>query len=200
MLEKIDSENSLSNENKHDLICFLSSLLCRSKSTLELIINYKKTNKKGLIDEITITLDDKDLIAKAIEDSDFNNNIILGFFMIHVAQIISKSFSGIILISEENKYWLTTDNPVAWEFNDNFDYLITPDTEFYLPLNDKYCLFLYHKKSKSKNNISFRIDQKNDYYHCNTDEQSWIINKIIKNDFEHLVCPVNLGRCDLTEH
>lgn len=136
-----------------------------------------------------MTFNEKELFKEIIKDSEYNINVILGIYMIHFASIISKCFSGTILISAIDKYWLTTDNPVVWDSNNDYSSLINFETEFYLPLNSKYCLYLYHLKSRSN-----LVGLKNqDFYQCEDTMHELVMNKIIENDFEYMVSPVNLG-------
>lgn len=197
VIEKINAQKEITDEDKCSLIYFFITLICRSKQNIDLIQHLINTDKEGLVNEITCMLNDPLLKRGLLVEDELN--VFAGVLMMHFAEVLIKTFSGKILVSYSNKYWLTSNNPAVWDMNNNYSYLITPDTEFYLPLNPTYCLYLYHPKSTITNIIKDTFIEGKLYQQCDSKQHDFVINKISNNDFEYLVCPVNLGRVDLSQ-
>lgn len=101
---------------------------------------------------------------------------------------VLRSFSAVILESQGDAKWLTTDLPVMIDKQGNHDWLISWDTEVYFPLSPKYCLFLFHPKSEHNAN-PLREAKLNRIHKANDELVSETNHRLLADAFKYLVLP-----------
>ncbi len=149
------------------------NILCRThwfRNFVDSLLRTHDTRQKFL-DEITLfsnNSEDKEL-TKLLEliKIDFQLNFVIGILMNHMVTIFRK-FNYVILKSPDNYNWLTSDNPVYMNKQNNLAWIIPLEAEIYFPLSQDFCLFMFHDSSEIQTNKLRKLKS----------------NKINKIDFE----------------
>lgn len=199
VISNLHNQKQLTAKNVEVLWHFISTLLTRSKPVedfIKLILNEPRAYRR-FIDEITMFSENKDMIQKALQltPSHQQYNTILGNITQHFVQVLS-NFDFIILKSIEDISWMTSDNPIMHDKKQNFEWLISPDSEIYLPLSKDFCLFAFHKNSSDKSNElrNLRLNKVNKI----TDSLFFNIQERIgQNCYKYLILPIELENTNL---
>ena len=140
---------------------FISTLIGRSEiyeNIIEGIMNNERLIP-GFIEEILLGEKEenieksKNTYEKAIPNLSgrFRFNVVLGSIINSLTHRL-RHCELIILKSASNLEWITSDNPVYINPNDNYSLLITIDSEIYFPISRTYLAFLFHKDSNESSN------------------------------------------------
>ncbi|MBK9638759.1 MAG: DUF4238 domain-containing protein [Bacteroidetes bacterium] len=186
-----------------ELLCnFDPNLLCRTlpfRMFIDGLLRTEDTRDK-LLNEITL-LKGNNQETKSILSQlkiDHQLNVVIGILMNHMVKVLS-NFRQVVIKAEENKGWLTTDNPVYLDRQGHFEWIIPIESEIYFPLSKDYCLFMYHEKSSIRNN-PFRKLEQDKIHNIDSDIFDNLTNKIILNMREYLIMPIELKNTDVTEN
>jgi hypothetical protein len=201
LITSIESEGRLNDEGTDLLTHYLPSLLCRSvpfRTWVEQLISHKETRLK-FFKEITMFMEngeEKDLLMAL--NSELDTKFQVNFVMFYVMQFfleVMSSLNFVLLKDYGNRGWFTTDNPVVHDKKGNHEWTIPPESEFYLPLNPTYCLFVYNSNVESENNL--RNLEHQSTHVTNADTHQIVNDIIVKNAIKYIISPVNLGKMDL---
>ncbi|MEQ9413617.1 MAG: DUF4238 domain-containing protein [Cyclobacteriaceae bacterium] len=204
LIKSIQRDNFLNDKYTEVLTHFLPSLLCRNipfREWVELLIMNNDTREKFFNE---ITMFKKDGLEKTLLmnlDQKLPVKFQVNFVMFYVMQFfleVLPSFNFVILKDYKDRGWFTTDNPVVFDKNDNHIWTIPLESEFYLPLNPTYCLYVYHPNGTSENKLRKlghqTINQTNEETH------QLINDKISRNLINFLIAPADMGETDLRNY
>jgi hypothetical protein len=118
-----------------------------------------------------------------VDESIINKTLI--FFADHMFRKFAW-YDIVILQSQDDKPWFTTDNPVVLENRKKKFNFFTDESEVYFPLTPKYLLYFHHQKSSDKEN-KFRAYEKNKIYVVNDEDNLSLQRKIMLNLDEYLI-------------
>ncbi|MEP5610683.1 MAG: DUF4238 domain-containing protein [Cyclobacteriaceae bacterium] len=203
LISSIQQEAHLNDKYVEFLIHFLPSLLCRNipfRHWVEQLTTLKETRLK-FFNEITMFMDDeveKKLLTTLKSNLDIKYQV--NFVMFYVMQFLFKVLSGctfVLLQADEDRAWFTTDNPVVFDRQNNYEWTIPPESEFYLPLNPEFCVFAYNPKVDSHNKLRRLTHQSITKLDAKTHKM--VADKIAYNQIKYLISPLDLGKIDLRE-
>jgi hypothetical protein len=117
-----------------------------------------------------------------VDESIINKTLI--FFADHIFRKLAW-FEIVILKSQEDKPWYTSDNPVVFNNKMSKFNFFTDESEIYFPLNPKYLLYFHCKKSKVKN--SKLRSYKSNKIHLVNDKDNWRFQKKILSNLDKLL-------------
>lgn len=174
IISNLINQKQLTAKNIEVLCHFVASLLCRSISFtgfIEMILR-KKAACKRFINEICMFTEHKPILQEVLNivPVELQLNTILGSVTAHLIEVL-RYFNFLVIEKPTSIPWMTTDNPVVIDRKENFEWLLSPDTEIYLPLSGDFCLFGFHDEATDKTN-PFRSLKENK------------INKISFEEFE----------------
>lgn len=190
ILSNLKNQRKLIPKDKDYLNDFTANIICRTEPfrtfILELLKN--KDTREKFIKEITMFSNDFNDTTNLLDifKIDYQLNMSLGTVMNHLVSVFS-SFEKIIIKEKNGTGWLTTNSPVFIDYKNNHSWIIPIEAEIYFPLSKDYCLFMFHPKSKNKENPlrKLKIDKINIIDFKLFDE---ISAKIISKDFrEYLI-------------
>lgn len=192
-----------------DLLChFTANLICRSKAPREyfhFLLNHK-TGLNYILEEITMFKPDE--LAQLRETfplipSDLRLNFAIGYIMNYLVRIL-QNFSFVILEAIPEKGWLTSDNPVYIDPQEEdknrneYLYIIPIESEIYFPLTPDYCLFCFHKKSQ-KNSNPLRKLLENKVSKVNDETHDQICKFVTGNDSEFFIFNQEMEKFNLAD-
>jgi uncharacterized protein DUF4238 len=173
--------------------------MCRSEPNRDFfkgLVEAHDTREKFL-NEITI-LDDA---SRNLFDVVFLNElskedqlkVIIGVAANHISRVF-KSFNFVVLEAPrtDGRAWPTSDNPVVLDKQNSFGYIIPIESEIYLPLSRKYCLFMFHEASEEKFHPLRRLKE-NKVHVIDVVSHAYITMKIANNIHQYLVLPYELS-------
>jgi hypothetical protein len=118
-----------------------------------------------------------------VDESIINKALI--FFADHFFRKLAW-YEIVILKSQENKPWFTSDNPIILKNRKQKFNFMTNQSEVYFPLNPSYIIYLHHKESTDSRN-KFRKYEKNKIYEVNNRDNILLQRKIMLNLDKHLI-------------
>lgn len=178
---------------QHNILCqFMATLIARAKSIREyfeaLIRNYQTRTK--FLDEICMFNEE----ARSDLDIIINNHKIDEVLRVvsfiageHMAKCIHR-LQYIILRSPQGngKRWFTSDSPVVIDKQNNYAWLIPPESEIYFPISKDYCFFFYHEDSAIQDHPLRKLET-GKVHQCDEISHGFIMMKIMQNAFKYLV-------------
>lgn len=194
IIEDLDIRRELSHKSQAYLFQFIPNLLIRTDSFRLIVRDLLESDaRKNFLTIIcshavsnTVKLHDcvffKMMNEPPVDESIVNKALI--FFADHIFRKIA-CFQIVILQSQEDKPWFTTDNPVV--FNNiltKFNFF-TNESDVYFPLNPKYLLYFHHRESKVKN-TKLR-SYKSNKIHLVSEKDNWRLQKKIISNFDKLM-------------
>lgn len=194
--------NTLTHQNKliprhKDILChYVATLICRTKphrDFFDLLLRDELTRNKFL-SEITMFKEEELPELKHfldILDEGFQLNVAIGSLMNHLVQVF-RTFQFIILKDFDNRGWFTSENPVIVDKQNNHSWLVPLETEIYFPLSKDYCLFMFHKESKTKTNQLRRLPT-NKITTSDEATHKNICDRTLHNENEFLIFPAEIG-------
>lgn len=155
IISNLHHQKRLTSKDKEVLNHFVANILFGTysfRTFIEYLLKYPDTRDK-FIEEITLFSDDTDQIKELLDQfkSDKQLNLAIGTLMDHLVYVF-KRFDMVIIKSDEEKGWLTTDSPVFIDRQGHNEWIIPIETEILMPLSKDFCLFMSHPKSKQKSN------------------------------------------------
>jgi hypothetical protein len=155
LISNLVNQKKLIEKDSEYLSSVIANFLCRSLSFRNSITNIvnDESRKKVFINEIASFLDNEEEILKAIEiiKPEYQLNILFYYLFLHLSCVFT-TFEKVIIEDSNNLGWLTTDNPVFINFNNNNDFIIPITCEIYFPISKNYLAYLYHSKFDSNEN------------------------------------------------
>lgn len=194
IISNLINQKQLTEKNIEVLCHFIASLLSRSipfTKFIEMILR-NKAAKKRFIDEITMFSEGKLVIEEVLNivPIELQLNTILGSITSHLVEVL-RYFCFIVIEKPSETSWMTTDNPVVLDKKGNFEWLLSPDTEIYLPLSSSYCLFGFNDGATDKTN-SLRLLRKNKINKITIENFEKIQKQIGCNLSKYLIMPIYL--------
>jgi len=193
VIDTLDNQKRLTEKHEDILRHFVSLTHCRAEIVREeyaFLLEDPDVRTK-FIREITLLKRDHEpeeiLLALTGVPPDKKLQLVTGIMTNHFVSVL-RSFSAVILESQGDAKWLTTDLPVVIDKQGNYDWLIGWDTEVYFPLSPKYCVFLFHPKSE-RNANPLRDAKPNRIHKTNDELVSEINHRLLADAFKHLVLP-----------
>lgn len=197
IIKDIKFNGQLGRNNISILKQFIANLICRTpymRRQIDALYNDPSTKEKFLA-EISMFLDKPKETAIRIVDNiavEDRLNYLAIFVMLHIS-IIFKNYDFCILLDFDKRGWITSDNPVVVDYNDNYQWIIPVEAEIYFPLSRDYCLFMYNPNSSKKTN-SLRKYSGGMLIEATEEIQEAIYERIRANSDEHIIFPWNLGK------
>lgn len=201
ILKDIDVNGKLDFQNESFLKEYVANMLCRTSLIRDTIRGFYQDSatKEKFLMEIAMFLDEPKTAAlrhvDEIEPEDRQNYLTL-FVMRHFSLILQK-YSYCILKNYDSRGWITSDNPVILDHNDNYNWIIPIEAEIYFPLSKNYCLYMHHLNSLDKNN-KLRNYPNGVISEITEEIQEAIFEKAHKNANEYVIFPWDLGRTKLS--
>jgi uncharacterized protein YutE (UPF0331/DUF86 family) len=189
VISNLHNQKMLTGKNKDVLNHFVANLLCRTNPFRTFINDLLSDNESRelLIKEVTMYSNDADNNKMVLEHFgiDYQLNIFIGTVMNHLVHVF-RNFKKVIIRDYQNHGWITTDNPVFIDRQNNYQWLIPIESEIYLPLSKDFCLFMYHPNSELKTNSlrNLRTDKVNT---ISFDKFESISLEIGRNFYEYLI-------------
>jgi hypothetical protein len=200
VISNLDNQKRLTLNDKRLLCNFVPNLMCRTQPFRGFIDSLLRTSdtREKFLNEITSHSDDKqetkDLLAQL--EIDFQLNVAIGTLMNYMVKVLS-NFNQVVIRSEGNKGWMTTDNPIYMDRRGHFEWIIPIEAEIYFPLSKDYCLFMYNEKSVDNHNYLKKLEQ-DKIHNVDFDTFQSMTQKIVLNVYEYLIMPIELEETDLT--
>jgi hypothetical protein len=194
IIDAIHKEKKLTDRHRLILCDFVTSLICRSERSrmfYKMFLKDREVREK-FVDEITMFKEDMreyfDVLFWSLEIEE-QVKLIMSVLASHFSHCF-KNFKCVILKSPtvNGRGWPTSDNPVVFDQQNNFNYILPLETEIYLPLSKHYCLFMYHEGSEETTN-PLRSLQENLVHKCDASSHDFICWKIRRNIHKFLVFP-----------
>ncbi|WP_312338214.1 DUF4238 domain-containing protein [Sphingobacterium sp.] len=201
IISNLTHQKQLTEKNIEVLCHFISSLLCRSVSFtgfIEMILRDTAARKR-FIDEISMFNEENKLLLENILNLvpvELQLNTILGSIAAHLVEVI-RCFDLVVIEKSTDISWGTTDNPVVLDNNGNHEWLISHDSEIFLPLSRDFCLFGFHQEGKNKMN-PLRLLKSGRVNNVPFEQFEIIHNKIISNNFKYLIMPIEMEDSEIS--
>lgn len=200
LIKSIEKEGKLIPKSKELLIQYVPSLMCRNipfRNWVTDLISHKSTRNK-FFNEITMfepTKSDYKTLASLNQELDikFQVNFVMFSVMEFCIQLLS-NFNFVILKDFDNRGWFTSDNPVVFNNKNNHTWTVPLESEFILPLNPTYCLYIYHPDYNENIYDDCSANQ------INSREHKYISDQISKNAQKYIIFPEDLGSEDLQKN
>lgn len=189
ILNSIKSQKKITAKHRDIINHYVANLMCRTNPFRSIINDWINDNEViPLVLEDVLMFDEENTTLQVMMENLSDNNklnVFIGFLMNHLVQVF-RSFKSVIIKSQPELGWLTTDSPVKIDWQDEHYTIIPLETELYFPLSRDLLLFMYHPSSKKQNNLlrSLAIDKVN-----NVDVNTFNkINLLLARDYdEYLV-------------
>ncbi len=166
VISNLHNQKMLTGKNKDVLNHFVANLLCRTNPFRNLLTDLLNDDitRDHLINEVTMYSNDAEANKKVLShfNGAFELNVFIGTVMNHLVYVL-RHFKKVVIRDYKNHGWITTDNPVYIDRQNNHQWLIPVEAEIYLPLSRDFCLFMYHPNSEINSNPlrNLRIDKVN---------------------------------------
>ncbi|MFA6152877.1 MAG: DUF4238 domain-containing protein [Chitinophagaceae bacterium] len=194
VIKSIINQKQLIKSHQNILAQYVANLICRTKPFREffdLLLTSGDTRKKFL-NEICLfgsSIEEIEDQLKSLQGQE-PLNVTIGYMMNHLVHILLQ-FNYVILKEFEGRGWMTSDNPVVLDKNENHSFIIPIEAEIYLPLSRDFCLFMYHSESANKTN-PLRQFPVNRISELDDDLYKKIIDLIFKNENEFVIFPYEI--------
>lgn len=194
-ISDLNNNQYLSDKSYSILLQLIPNLLCRTDEIRDLVSYLLNSDAKTNFLKIIcihraqnigdlIEQDFYKIIAEQPVNDDVINRVLI-FLMEHIFRRVAH-YDIVILQSQEDKPWFTTDNPIIFENKmANFEIMLK-ESEIYFPLNPKYLIYLHHRESEDKEN-ELRQLEKNKTHLVNDEQNVNLQHKIMKNAIEYVI-------------
>lgn len=196
LINNLTYQQRLTGKDEYVLYLFVASILCKTKHFRQQIDTFLKDPRcrKKLIYEITqLSRQYTENLLNAILDLSNPKdhlNIITNIILEDISYKLTY-FDYIIIEDYDNYGWITTDNPVYIDQQNNYNFILPIESEIYLPLSKNFCLFMFNQDSKLKSNplreLTIKRINKVDFLLFDK------VSKIIySNLYRYLILPLDL--------
>lgn len=189
ILNSIKSQKKITAKHRDIINHYVANLMCRTNPFRTIVNDWINDSKVlPLVLEDVLMFEEEDTALQVMMENISDNNklnVFIGYLMNHLVKVF-RGFKSVIIKSESEFGWLTTDSPVKVDWQDECYTIIPLETELYFPLSKDLLLFLYHPSSKKQNNLlrSLAIDKVNNVDFNTFNE----INLLLARDYdEYLV-------------
>lgn len=134
-------------------------------------------------------LSDLEFALTALEKDQYIS-LLQGFITNHIVWVL-RGFKAVILEDFDGRGWMSADDPVCINAQDNYSWIIPIEAEIYLPLSPKYCAFFFHDKSE-RNDNPLRKLAANKIHQVDEATHFEITQRIIANAHKSLIIPSSL--------
>jgi len=153
----LESQKKIIPKYKELLVYFVSRLICGSELNRyyfdELYLTPETQTK--FLQEITMFEEEESAeivsITSLLKPLDIEYINAIRWLLMNFLNKVFSSFN-MVFISCQNNYWLTSDNPVVINRQNNYNWIIPIESEILLPLSKELCLFMYHDESEFRDN------------------------------------------------
>jgi Protein of unknown function (DUF4238) len=194
VVRSIEHQKRLNTLHEDVLRHFIASLICRSEAFRDFFTDMLADNEQieGILEEITM-FEEQDMppllgFALKIAEGVERLSLVQGLVTNHISKLL-RSFKAVIIRDFGDLNWFTSDNPVHIDFQDNYELIITWDSEIYLPLSPKLCLFLFNETSEKNDNPLRRLPP-NRIHDSDFETFQAINTKLIQNGLNDLIIPL----------
>jgi hypothetical protein len=201
IISNLQNQKMLTLKDNDVLNHFVANILCKTdkfRTYIDFLLRDSETRNK-FINEITYITDNSkqtsDILTKF--KIKYQLNLIIGVLMNHLVNIFRK-FSKVIIRSDEELGWFTTDNPVIIDKYGNFDKIIPIESEIFMPLSKEYCLMMFHENSTQKSNPLRKLKQ-NQINKVGNDLFYEISSKIAFNLDKYLIFNIDFEDTEIEE-
>lgn len=194
-ISELETQKEFSEKSSFIILQLIPNLLCRTDFIRDLVKKLLDTDSKiNFLKMILIqnakSIEDlenqqyyNEMICEPLSDDLINKTLI---FLSRHLQLRLMSYEIVILKSQDDKPWFTSDNPIIFEnIISKFDILLD-ESQLYFPLNPKYMIYLHNLKSKNKDN-KLRTLETNKIYEVNDVENIELQEKIMLNAIEYVI-------------
>ncbi|MES2417059.1 MAG: DUF4238 domain-containing protein [Bacteroidota bacterium] len=194
IISNLINQKKLTAKNVEVLCHFIASLLSRSisfTSFIEMILSDIDACKR-FISEISMFNEHKEILKETLKivPVHLQLNTILGTITAHLVEVL-RCFNFLVIKKPTDISWMTTDNPVLIDKKGNFEWLLSPDTEIYLPLSGNFLLFGFHENAVDKTN-KLRLLRENKVNKIDIEQFETLQRRISQNLSKYLVMPIHL--------
>ena len=163
IISNLENQKQLTPKNIEVLCHFMASLLSRSipfTDFIQMILRHDQA-KARFIDEICMFNDHRDMLTQILNTIPVENqlNTILGTITAHLVEVF-RHFNFLVIKKPTHISWMTSDNPVVVDKKGNMEWLISVDSEIYLPLSREFCLFCFHEEANDVTNPLRNLKEK----------------------------------------
>jgi hypothetical protein len=197
IINTIANQHQLISKHKYFLCLYVANLICRTKpyrDFFDLCLKNKWTRNKFL-GEMTMFKEETLPELKQFLDelkADLQLNVAIDSLMNHLVHVF-KAFSFIILKDFGNRGWLTSDNPIVIDKQNNHSWIVPVEAEIYFPLSKNFCLFMFHKGSEAQANPLRRL-KINKITNIDELTHKIICDRIIQNNSGYLIFPAEIHK------
>jgi|GEM_PF-1594521 len=193
IISDLETNGTLSEKSYAILLQLIPNFIARSDSWRSMI--YSILNSDGKINFLKMICAHRADSLEDLEIKDFYRvmvdnpadeiiNRALLFFTEYLLRRI-RQFEIVILQSQEDKPWFTTDNPVIVHNRTSRFELMTKDSELYFPMNPKYLAYLHFANADDKENELRTLESNT--IHIVSDKQNWNLQQLIIGNHHNYV-------------
>lgn len=199
IISNLKNQKQLTSKNAEVLCHFIATLLSRSVPFTDFIQMILKDEQacKRFVDEISMFNKNKEILEKILKivPIHLQLNTILGTITAHLVEVLTH-FNFLILEKPTDIPWMTTDNPVILDHKGNLEWLVSADTEIYLPLSRDFCLFGFHESADDKGNLLRKLKE-GKVNKIDIEIFEMLQEKISLNLSKYLVMPIYLEESEI---
>jgi hypothetical protein len=200
VIKNIANQKKLDERTRGVLFHFVANLICRAIPHRDFFndLLIDETSRDRFIREITM-FNESELsgIRKVLclLEPEFYLNTLLEHIMIHIVKVFY-SFDCVILKDFGNRGWITSDNPVTIDTQNNYEWVIPVESEIYFPISKDFLLFMFHKQSTVKTNPLRNLSSKK-LHQCDESTHKLIWDTILNNECRYIVLPTEIPEISL---
>ncbi|MDQ7948454.1 MAG: DUF4238 domain-containing protein [Pedobacter sp.] len=195
MISDLEKNGHLSEKSFAMLLQFIPNLIARSDTTRNLVTDLLCTDAKENFLKIICAhtaksfedLEQKDYF-RVLSDSPLDNNIINRVLIFFTSYLFQRTahYSIVILESQEDKPWFTTDNPIIFENQIHKFEIMGKDSEIYFPLTPRFLIYLHFHGSDDKTNPLRQLEN-NKIYKVDDEQNIELQQKIMINAHQYVI-------------
>lgn len=194
LIEDINTERQLSGRSKAILVQLIPNLISRSYDYREFLnkcLN-SKTRDRFLASLTTFHEDKGDSFIDKLNLLPIEEHL-NPVSLIAMEHIMNKlAYFNYAFIKQYNdRYWITSDQPVVLTNCVNPNSIFSIDTELYFPVSRDYLIFMYHPNSISDNPL--RRLKNESFNNCSEEIQEMIYKEIWRNAHELVFFPYEIN-------
>jgi hypothetical protein len=193
VVRSIHHQKMLNSLHEDLLRHFIASLICRSEVFRDFFTVMLADNRRvdNILGEIT-TFETEvpgmlGFALKTLEPGE-RMSLVQGIVTNYFSKAL-RNFKSVILRDFNDLNWFTSDNPVHMDLQEDYNSIVSPDSEIYLPLSPSLCLFLFCEDTEKNANPLRRLPPNK--IHDTEFETFQAVNRIlIHNGVKELIIPL----------
>ena len=172
---------------------FIASLICRSEVFRDFFTEMLADDRRvdNILGEITTFENEMPSmlgLTLKIAEPDERMSLVQGIVTNYISKALRR-FKSAILRDFNDLNWFTSDNPVHMDLQNDYESIISPDSEIYLPLSPNLCLFLFCEASEKNANPLRRLAP-NRIHDIDYETFQIINHRLIHNGVKELIIPL----------